>query len=316
MGNVQLEGTSPRGESDEIARVVTDLKRLGIDPHCVHCRYNLRGLATDGRCPECGTLIARSLRVDLLSMSDPAWLTHVRRGLTFIYAVFITSLASITVLIVVTVILQSFGRVPQGLTRTVILILMAVLPVAAGILLLLGIFRLTTTDPRLSLKDQPIVLRRIVRWAAIAALVFTALHYGLKLFEWLSEGRPVNPPFHLVVPWTLACVVAFTWVAASLYLAHLCERIPDLELAKRTKSRARVFAVFFAIGAISMLISALSFALGFAPWALGITMMDIAFLIGAIGSPIYGILLIVVWFSYRKPINRCLRIAKSESTDD
>ena len=121
----------------------------------------------------------------------------------------------------------------------------------------------------------------------------------------------MNPPFHLFVPWTFACAVAFTWVAASLYLAHLCERIPDIELAKRTKSRARVFAVFFAIGAIGMLVSVLGFALGFAPWALGRTMLHIAFYIGAIGSLIYGFLLIIVWFSYRKPIKRCLRFAKS-----
>ena len=308
------EGTSPRGESDEIARVVVDLKRRGIDPHCVHCGYNLRGLATDGRCPECGALIAPSLRNDLLSVADSGWLSRVHRGLTLIYAVFVTFLPSSTVLVVVGIpVIRAGSATP---TRTVILVLFAALPIAAGISLLLGIFWLTTADPRLSLAEQPIVLRRVVRGAAIAALLLTALHYGLKLFVtvfpglWLSASRPVNPLFQLVALWTLACAVAFTWVTASLYLAHLCERIPNIELAKRTKSRARVFAVFFAI---SILVPALDFALaeGYRPLPARPFLFIIIGLIGGVGSLIYGISLIIVWFSYRKPIKRCLRFAKS-----
>ena len=55
------------------------------DLPCIHCGYNLRGLATDGRCPECGTSIARSIHGDLLSWADPLWLKRIDRGLACFY---------------------------------------------------------------------------------------------------------------------------------------------------------------------------------------------------------------------------------------
>ncbi len=54
------------------------------DLHCVRCGYHLRGLAEDGTCPECGTAVARSMRGDLLSAADPAWLRRIYRGQLYI----------------------------------------------------------------------------------------------------------------------------------------------------------------------------------------------------------------------------------------
>ncbi len=56
----KTEGWSPPVESN-------DEPRSTIDAPCVHCGYDLRGLPANGRCPECGTAIARSIRGDLLS---------------------------------------------------------------------------------------------------------------------------------------------------------------------------------------------------------------------------------------------------------
>lgn len=299
------------------------------DLPCIHCGYNLRGLAPDGRCPECGTSIARSIHGDLLSAADPAWLTRVSQGLTLVYAVFVTFLASIAVLIVVAVIFKSFGWhgtfSPQGLTRTVLLFLFAALPIAAVILLLLGIFGLTTPDPRLRLTEQPIVLRRIVRGAAIVSVLLT--NYGLKLFDTafsglsLSASRQVNAFGHGVVQWAFNFALVFTLAAASLYLAHLAERIPDIERAKRFKSTVRRFAV---VCAILMLCVALDFALESVPWALGRTWgtdgggnpslgggaLEALILgigtIAMLGSYIYGFSLIGKGLSFRKAIKLCL----------
>ena len=55
-------------------------QRLLEDLLCNHCGYNLRGLLSEGRCPECGTEVARSLRGDLLVAADPAWLERLIRG--------------------------------------------------------------------------------------------------------------------------------------------------------------------------------------------------------------------------------------------
>ncbi len=40
----------PRKSTREIIQSFRD----DIDPVCLHCRYNLRGLATGAKCPECG----------------------------------------------------------------------------------------------------------------------------------------------------------------------------------------------------------------------------------------------------------------------
>ncbi len=51
------------------------------DAACVHCGYNLRGLAATGKCPECGREIATSLAIaSISSHSDPRWLRQINQG--------------------------------------------------------------------------------------------------------------------------------------------------------------------------------------------------------------------------------------------
>ncbi len=47
---------------------------------CAKCGYNLRGLQTDGTCPECGNPIAPSLHSRTI-FGDPFWLDDVTQGL-------------------------------------------------------------------------------------------------------------------------------------------------------------------------------------------------------------------------------------------
>ena len=46
---------------------------IDTDLPCAICNYNLKGLATDSACPECGQPIARTFTPDL-TLSPPAWL--------------------------------------------------------------------------------------------------------------------------------------------------------------------------------------------------------------------------------------------------
>jgi hypothetical protein len=54
------------------------------DVPCRQCSYNLRTLPTDGFCPECGSLVAKSIYGNLLKFSDPAWVRKLGRGIRFI----------------------------------------------------------------------------------------------------------------------------------------------------------------------------------------------------------------------------------------
>lgn len=51
------------------------------DVPCRECSFNLRGLAEDGRCPECGAPVWRALRGELLVYAGAAYLASLRRGL-------------------------------------------------------------------------------------------------------------------------------------------------------------------------------------------------------------------------------------------
>lgn len=56
-----------------------DKSEITRDLACIECKYNLRSLHVDGRCPECGTSIDASVHPDLNEIRNP-WmriLTHV-----------------------------------------------------------------------------------------------------------------------------------------------------------------------------------------------------------------------------------------------
>ncbi len=267
------EGTSPPSDHNEEPS----------DPLCVHCAYNLRGLASDGRCPECGTSIARSIRGDLLWQADLAWLTRVSGGFTLTKDCFVTWLAGLA----------------AGLTERLVLgssevsnFLEPVWATTIATLLLVGIFRVMTPDPRLSLREQPIALRRIVRLAAIAALLL-----GVSMFIPFSKSTGAAS----ILSDTFAVVMVFTFVAATYCLVHLAERIPDAELAKRTKTSTRRFAVCFAVGMVFTRID-----IGFHSVTILSCCTLILVLIAAIGNLVYGVGLIRLWFVYRKAIKHCL----------
>src|SRR5689334_8003695 len=51
---------------------------------CRSCGYDLYGLPTDGRCPECGTLVALSTGSDYLRYSNPKWVRRLFVGVRLI----------------------------------------------------------------------------------------------------------------------------------------------------------------------------------------------------------------------------------------
>jgi hypothetical protein len=71
---------------------------------CYRCGYDLRGIANDRACPECGLLAERSRRItDELHHTRPAWLAGLSHGVWFI-------LAGIAGVFVWTAVLASLGN--------------------------------------------------------------------------------------------------------------------------------------------------------------------------------------------------------------
>jgi hypothetical protein len=67
------------------ARAEGSLESVGHDVSCRACGYNLRGLASSGRCPECNTTIASSLEAVVERLS-PEWAGNLRRTRTQVSA--------------------------------------------------------------------------------------------------------------------------------------------------------------------------------------------------------------------------------------
>jgi hypothetical protein len=76
----------------------TPSPQLVADVPCLRCGYNLRGLAPDGQCPECGHLVHMSVlawdedrrrMLPLLLESDPRWIRNVAEGAAIALIVFV-----------------------------------------------------------------------------------------------------------------------------------------------------------------------------------------------------------------------------------
>src|SRR5262245_39754607 len=68
------------------------LARIDSDLLC-RCGYNLRGLYSDGRCPECSEPVEHALRIGLALTPDRRWLARCRRACGFLIAAGVISLA-------------------------------------------------------------------------------------------------------------------------------------------------------------------------------------------------------------------------------
>jgi len=58
----------------------SSVETIGQDTPCFRCGYNLRGLAMNGCCPECGTAVEVSRAGRHLAASDPRWRWRLRLG--------------------------------------------------------------------------------------------------------------------------------------------------------------------------------------------------------------------------------------------
>jgi hypothetical protein len=183
------------------------------DMLCVHCGYNVRGLPVDGRCPECGTPVSWSLRGDLLRHADPEWLDRLRLGTVLKLWNIVLGIG----LGIVGAILVSVG-VPQWMLLP--------LGVLGGVLGLCASFAITTQEPRISLQEDTVTLRKVVRVFAVLAFLGTVSREA-------AEGIALGPgPQIAATLLQVAGVVA--WVGELVYFRRFARRIPDESLARQT----------------------------------------------------------------------------------
>jgi len=199
---------------------------IAADTPCVRCGYNLRGLTPDMACPECFTPVAHTLQGNLLAYADPEWLARLRRGVAL---KLLNLLLGILLTVATVVALVLAGSQPGARAKTELLMLVIALPLA--LLGIWAVFLITAQEPRVSLDEDPVTLRTIVRACTVITQGGHLARAGLEALE--KSGNVAE--IALVCLWitaSLAGIVAY--FGEFVYLRRFAHRVPDLPLARST----------------------------------------------------------------------------------
>jgi len=189
-------------------------------------------------------------------------------------------------------------------------------------LLLLGAFATTTLDPRLSLSEQPIVLRRFVRWSiAVLMVLVGCTYFAPQVLRELGAGAELASLGGTVFLCTSGFAFLSWLVGICYYLARLAMRIPDVRLAKRVRSRVVRFVVcggtvvafwlVHAQGGWAMSSSKAGMDLYWLKAVMGLVWTVAAIL--ALAFVGYGVSLMNLMSAYRKAFRKCLLEARAHA---
>ncbi len=240
---------SPREEPETVEMPET-LSAFSVP--CARCGYDLRGLSAEGRCPECGEAIERSLRAERLIFADPVWLERIRRGTRVMIAALLV-LAGVGVVGVVAGLVAAIAQTEiLGLSETAL----AVGDLAFGVLLFIGATMATNMRDRRYVRPEQVSgywLRRVSGWGYILLLLAMVGWYALRMSnpqlamrEVLAhEVESTMGSLQMATIFGLAAGVWFFWVG-------LARRAPDVRLARRLNQAAIGFAaIAFAMLALA-----------------------------------------------------------------
>jgi len=195
---------------------------LPYDVPCRNCQYNLRGLPTNGHCPECGTPVEFSTRGDLIRYSHPDWIATLRKGILLILSY------------IVALIFLSIGGAVLAGARTP-----GARPLQAPAIQLLqflvyglyiyGAWLLTTPDPSGLGEDRYGKSRQYIRFMLATASVGQLLQF----FQSTSNIPPAVAALVQIIQVIFTLIGLIGTFFMLNYLKKLALRIPDDKLAGR-----------------------------------------------------------------------------------
>jgi hypothetical protein len=218
------------------------------DRGCVKCGYNVRGLPFKANCPECGTPVIQSLRGILLQFADPTYIKEILTGTSWV-------LNGILVSIVLAILggLLGLGAafVAPNLASGTIL-LSSFVSLAVGIWIFLGYLKLTTPDPQFTGTERPDSARQVVRVAAIASIVISALQLIVGGISISAGSVPGGLLGILGSVLGFASLIAFAvqFFATMNYMMWMAGRFPDMWIYRRAKTYRWLLPVLGTVGVI------------------------------------------------------------------
>lgn len=231
----------------------TSVARGGLehDLFCASCGYNLRGLAPDGKCPECGTPVSRSIYGIYLRYCDAAWVEKLRRGGSLLrWSIVLSILLAVSAGLVGGLFGARGGPPPPAFGIAAFLIQAAV-----QVMGLMAAFLVTTQEPRIALTEDPITLRKVVRVCALAG--FTGFLFG-NVSEFGSGRTKV---VLLLVGSVLSLAAIGGFFGLFVCFRRFALRLPDGALARSTRTVMWGFVISYSLILVGVVVGAVSGAM-------------------------------------------------------
>lgn len=226
-----------------------------VDRNCIQCGYNLRGSPLAGKCPECGTDVARSMQGVLLQHASTEYQRSVESGLGLV-------LNGILVSIVLAVFNMALGI--AGAPASLVLVGTA-LGLVPQVMLVLGYMRYTAPDPQFSGTELPDAARKLARIAvlvgAACALVQLLLQLGIIAGAGGAVGGAAGASgLSLILVGLIGLVSLLSLVAWAVqffavikYTRWMAKRVPDGWIVDKTKLYIWLLPVLATVGALILI---------------------------------------------------------------
>lgn len=260
---------------------------ISEDTVCLTCEYNLRGLGSDGRCPECGTAIGRSLRGDFLRFADPQYVRALAKGVTLM-------LWGVAVGIVGVILRSGPGAATDESGVG------AITDIIASLVTMIGAWIVTTPDPNKLDAAKTFTARRLIRLFAVLSLGYMLMNLVQVLAQQTTSMSGATSAILTACGLVFGACWIISFLAQLSYFRSLAVRIPNPSVAASTRRLLWGFIIFASVMVFGGAISALAAATGFAPDALAAMFMTVPSSFGGIGLVICLLWWVVMLARYRQ----------------
>ncbi len=209
-------------EIDTASDLFDDTGTLITDVTCRRCGYNLRGLLTGGRCPECGMPIGLSTRSDQLRYADPIWVERLVKGGKYV-------VYSVIGLIPSMLLADLVGDMFRGAWLYVFTLIVGLWLMALWALIYYGVCLITSPDPNHPGKER-LYIPRLVRIAVLIGALGQIVYWVNEMFFRLSM---ITTTSSMILDRFSTWCTFIASIGSLAYLqcvAQLARRIPDSEL--------------------------------------------------------------------------------------
>jgi hypothetical protein len=224
-------------------------QRVAGDVACVGCGYNLRTLAVDARCPECGQAVAESLCRDGLEFGPPAWVRGLAGGAGLLLCAAVCVVVLLAAAGLALLAEDSLAPADVGVLLTVFA---GVAGILGGLALLAGTLIITGRNPRLRRRPEGATGRRALRYSLLVELAVAAV---ASRTAWIE----LADLFLLLV----ATAVLVQPLLLLRHTATLAGGLPDGRLARTAKNLliCHIMGVCLSFGVMIVAMAAKAFPL-------------------------------------------------------